>query len=312
MKEEFKCDICDQVFKTKSNLKRHYNQQHNNYEKVYNCIICTKIFKHQWNLAIHKRSIHGAETKYKCEPCSKSFSVAGNLKRHLHTVHEAHKDYKCESCGKSFSQAVHLKGHINTVHEGHKDYKCEYCGKLFSQAPHLKRHILTVHKGHNQYEVSNESFLEVRHLKNHNHTIHVESKKDYFSTVVTSQNHNWVLYTSYMKIKRIKILICTCLIFFKFMPYAMPTMHFNFICQRMISFCGRDFTACLFAINYLLATHLTMFWKEMFQSHIWRAQFTITGYQIFFIMQTINLQQSSNMLGYQQGHLDGCFARKVI
>ena len=39
---EFKCEICEKVFKKKPNLQKHYNYVHKNSEKLHECNVCTK------------------------------------------------------------------------------------------------------------------------------------------------------------------------------------------------------------------------------------------------------------------------------
>ena len=74
-KIEHKCVICEKVYKTKVNLKNHYNQHHNNSGKLFFCNICTKSFQTERNLEFHNRSSHGGiRGNYSCQSCGKSFS----------------------------------------------------------------------------------------------------------------------------------------------------------------------------------------------------------------------------------------------
>ena len=80
------CPICDQNFKTKSNLKNHID-------------------------AVHKE-----KKSHTCSICEKSFSLKANLKNHVDAVHEGKKPHKCSICYRSFARKGQLKKHVNSVH----------------------------------------------------------------------------------------------------------------------------------------------------------------------------------------------------
>ena len=83
-----------------------------------------------------------------------------------------------------------------------------------------------------------------------------------------------------LKIK-IKNIICICPFFSNGCPLCYDYYAFQFHLLANDFFQWAGFYRLFVRYTHLLATHLTIFWKEMFQSHIWRAQFTITGYQFF-------------------------------
>ena len=45
--ENQKCDICEQVFKSKQKLKRHFRSAHYKIAEAFKCNICTKYFQTQ-------------------------------------------------------------------------------------------------------------------------------------------------------------------------------------------------------------------------------------------------------------------------
>ncbi|XP_026470196.1 zinc finger protein 22-like, partial [Ctenocephalides felis] len=57
----FKCDICNQTFRQKANMKSHM-------------------------------TTHTKERPFKCDTCNKEFSQSNNLKRHKMTVHSGKRD----------------------------------------------------------------------------------------------------------------------------------------------------------------------------------------------------------------------------
>ena len=63
-----KCDLCDEVFPTKSNLIKHdkiIHRKHGQFE----CKKCDKAFSEEWKLKAHEKS----HKKYTCEKCNKYF-----------------------------------------------------------------------------------------------------------------------------------------------------------------------------------------------------------------------------------------------
>ena len=74
IKNELKCEICENVFKNKNILKKHFSTIHGN------------------------TNIGNVGKPFNCNICLKSFSLAKSLKKHIYTIHEGHKDYKCKSC----------------------------------------------------------------------------------------------------------------------------------------------------------------------------------------------------------------------
>ena len=102
-----KCEICENYFTTKANLKKHIDFAHN------------------------EGKIHRTKN-YKCD-------LAQILDQRNETVHEGKKDHKCDLCDKSFSDRRNLATHVYTVHEKHRDHKCNYCGKTFLRPHHLTK-----------------------------------------------------------------------------------------------------------------------------------------------------------------------------
>ena len=55
-----KCEICQKVFRTKQQLKRHITAVHLiDNEKEYYCNICTKAYSNQSKLTFHVDTVHG-------------------------------------------------------------------------------------------------------------------------------------------------------------------------------------------------------------------------------------------------------------
>ena len=98
-KKYYKCDICENIFMQKGNLKRHTrlihekvkkNQSDKNYghsSKTYNCEICYKVLKQRSSFTRHMKT-HKKSEGYKCEICEKDFSRPDYLKKHVKFSHE--------------------------------------------------------------------------------------------------------------------------------------------------------------------------------------------------------------------------------
>ena len=141
-KHPFQCDICDKLFSSKSNLKKHIDTIHLKL-KSHKCEECGKTFNQKGNLKYHVNSVHLKIKPYKCEECWKTFGSEQDLKRHKDAVHLKLKPFKCDECGISFATEGNLKTHINQVHH---PYKCKYCEELFDDQDSLDGHVSLVHK----------------------------------------------------------------------------------------------------------------------------------------------------------------------
>ena len=170
-KKYYKCDICENRFMQKGNLKRHTrlihekvkkNQSDKNYgdgdlikhmqshsSKTYNCEICYKVLKQRSSFTRHMKT-HKKSEGYKCEICEKEFSRPDYLKKHVKISHEKECKYPikhdkqiCNICNKKITQ---LKNHFKTIHEGQKKFKCDVCKKLFSSKNNLEIHVKRVHE----------------------------------------------------------------------------------------------------------------------------------------------------------------------
>ena len=59
------------------------------------CSVCQKIFKKKNHLQVHEQRIHG-EKKFQCPHCPKTFAISFDLKTHVKVVHE--HPIKCSEC----------------------------------------------------------------------------------------------------------------------------------------------------------------------------------------------------------------------
>ena len=82
------CDICDKVFKTNSDVKKH---RRCHFEGQYQCHICGKKYKTPGNRNVHLRQVHG-NAKFDCQFCDKSYQSQAALKKHVKKKHAGEED----------------------------------------------------------------------------------------------------------------------------------------------------------------------------------------------------------------------------
>ena len=109
--------------------------------KPHECNVCDQLFITKRNLRDHVSSKHSSET-LTCEFCNKSFSNESTLKRHTRWVHfqiQKPPPVKCSICDKKFAQKGNLNVHIKSEHLGVR-FTCQLCGKKFVEKAVLRRH----------------------------------------------------------------------------------------------------------------------------------------------------------------------------
>ncbi|XP_028162480.1 zinc finger protein 583-like [Ostrinia furnacalis] len=146
-REEFKCNLCSQVFTTSESLEVH-TKRHTVVAR-YSCAECGKTFSQLRNFKYHM-SVHRGTREFAatCTVCGKYFNDRGYLSSHM-KIHRNRKEYKCSQCPKSFNQRVAYNMHVR-IHTGVKPHVCEECGKAFSRKMLLKQHQRT-HSGERPY-----------------------------------------------------------------------------------------------------------------------------------------------------------------
>ncbi|XP_028031827.1 zinc finger protein 182-like [Bombyx mandarina] len=147
LKDEFKCNICSQVFLSDDALTTHMSR-HSKTAR-YSCNECGKTFSQLRNFKYHM-SIHRGTREFAatCTVCGKYFNDRGYLSSHM-KIHRNRKEYKCSQCPKSFNQRVAYNMHVR-IHTGVKPHVCDQCGKAFSRKMLLKQHQRT-HSGERPY-----------------------------------------------------------------------------------------------------------------------------------------------------------------
>ena len=140
--KEYVCSECGKTFKNKRSLLPHM-QIHRGIKDV-PCDICGQMFYSKTFLWSHKMQSKCGAEEVVCPTCGKKCKNKYYLKRHL-MQHTGERPYKCEfeGCGKGFFDSQTLQNH-RKIHLDIKEYQCSLCPKAFRQSYalviHMKRH----------------------------------------------------------------------------------------------------------------------------------------------------------------------------
>ncbi|KAJ6637333.1 Zinc finger protein [Pseudolycoriella hygida] len=142
----FSCSKCPKTFAAKNHLKYHENR-HNNIQ--HNCKECGRKFLSRVSLQKHLK-VHTNDFKFICDHCDRKFYHKSDLILHMYTHKKLPLPFQCDSCDKAFSAKFKLNQHI----EAHKDkaHSCQLCGKHFSRNSTLSIHMLTHSSLETKYE----------------------------------------------------------------------------------------------------------------------------------------------------------------
>ena len=149
--KQFKCNICDDKFVQKVQLKEHTERAHHIGEsKATTCPSCDKLFHSSSALRQHQL-IHTVEKPYTCE-CGLKFPILQYMKTHAKRKGcnsnidvlniENVKKIECSLCVSSFKYPSELRMHMK-IHDGSLLVDCDVCDFKSSNSGNLKVHKKT-------------------------------------------------------------------------------------------------------------------------------------------------------------------------
>lgn len=135
------CDLCEQIFKRRYNLKTHMKLQHSDISGKVNCDYCSKTFSTHMSRWIHTKTIHKKNWKYKCNECEYGTTHLSLFQNHV-KKHVEPLNLRCDQCDKEFKSQYRYNVHMK-IHE--KGLTCSVCNKTFDKRKNMLRHMSRNH-----------------------------------------------------------------------------------------------------------------------------------------------------------------------
>ena len=140
--DTFKCDHCNELFKTRSSLRDHQIRQHGRKGEVHKCTECTKDFTNPALLRSHLRT-HTNERPFTCPYCPLKFKAKYHMECHAKRHTKAEGQFICLECAEGYATGEELKQHCYS-HDSNSSrmlsYPCDKCSKKFNRADLLNEH----------------------------------------------------------------------------------------------------------------------------------------------------------------------------
>ena len=208
------CTICDNVFKSRLALVKHFQEKHQvfcNRNTIYVCFKCKTKFGSSKELSNHLRSEHDLPNEHACSKCESMFPTKTMVTVHLLECHEHNpfkdsglltdkmrviredltKPFQCNICSKRFKHQRTLNIHYKQSHDTSNRIHCEQCDFTAYAEYVLRKHVLERHAAKTLYPcdkcsfVSNSKASLTKHLSVHGIVIknkHCPECKESFET----------------------------------------------------------------------------------------------------------------------------------
>ncbi|XP_072048333.1 uncharacterized protein [Amphiura filiformis] len=135
------CEHCGKNFTRKLSVSRHIKNVHSGSQKQYKCHVCDKVYKDYSNFQQHVNGKHKGIFKYTCANCGKGYNRLMQFKVHMST-HTGKMLFKCEICSEEFLWKHYLTVHMRK-HRGEFPFQCDQCEKKFHSSSRLVNHKRT-------------------------------------------------------------------------------------------------------------------------------------------------------------------------
>ncbi|XP_022119471.2 zinc finger protein 808 [Pieris rapae] len=138
-----KCTKCPARFADYFNKHKHMVEVHGEPPLEYRCNVCDAIFKRRYALLCHVRRRHLEMKNVNCELCSYKCYTVTELKVHM-IKHVGERTNQCGICKKAYARKKTLKEHMR-IHANDRRFVCAICGQGFVQNCSLKGHMRSHH-----------------------------------------------------------------------------------------------------------------------------------------------------------------------
>ena len=138
----YKCEQCSKEFINHKRLKLH--EVIHRTEKNFKCDICNTIFRWKSSLIKHKKTMMKTDgaPNLSCTICDIQFCTGKDVKSHNIFVHR--KQFSCKICGQSFTLKKSLELHV----KNRVSISCRDCGNIFCNKRAHTRHSYDIHGKH--------------------------------------------------------------------------------------------------------------------------------------------------------------------
>ncbi|KAL7737664.1 hypothetical protein ACLKA6_006068 [Drosophila palustris] len=136
------CPICNASYKDDKALKKHHAYWHEPME----CALCLKVVKNRRNYDTHMNVVHSNNKRYGCNICKKGFYHRSEMEAHkrLHS-----QLYSCGQCSFTTRNKQSLSVHVLGQHYKSFAFECTVCNKHFGRRQGLTNHMQRVHGSKN-------------------------------------------------------------------------------------------------------------------------------------------------------------------
>ncbi|KAJ2939912.1 hypothetical protein O0L34_g6618 [Tuta absoluta] len=141
--QRHRCPHCPETFKNYYQKNKHITVIHGIKIKEFKCAVCQKVFKSSGKLVVHKQMVHLKLKRYACDACEWKFYSKSELEAHK-IKHSGERKHECAVCKKAYARKYTLREHMR-IHDNDRRFVCSVCGGGFVQKCSLKHHIKVHH-----------------------------------------------------------------------------------------------------------------------------------------------------------------------
>ena len=136
-----KCSVCLQIIEAKK-FKIHMKERHPGEAIEEKCDLCDQLFKTVYNLKRHKDNVHNINKRFECIICGKFRSQRSDKMREQMQLHQQ-QQHRCESCSFASNRQRELLAHRSKCKPKH--FSCRLCGKKSTSKTALRQHKMRDH-----------------------------------------------------------------------------------------------------------------------------------------------------------------------